>query len=61
MPELIETKSKVVHAEMGRIPEYVRVLDWDGKSLTFILVDEIHPAETLFSPAAEEMILSESQ
>jgi len=61
MPELMETKSKVVHAAMGRIPEYVRVLDWDGKSLTFILVDEIHPSEAPFFPAAEEMILSGSQ
>jgi len=61
MPELIETKSKVVHAAMGRVPEYVRVLDWDGKSLTLILVDEIHPSEAPFLPAAEEALLAESQ
>jgi hypothetical protein len=60
MPESVETKSKVVHAAMGQTPEYVRVLDWEGKSLTFILVDEIRPPETPFFPAAEEKIRSES-
>ena len=44
---------------MGRTPEYVRVLDWEGKSLTFILVDEIRPPETPFFPAADEKIRSE--
>ena len=61
MPEFMETKSKVVHAAMARIPEYVRVLDWDGKSLNLILVDEIHPPEAPFFPAAGETLLSESQ
>jgi hypothetical protein len=60
MPDLVQTKSKVVHAAMGRTPEYVRVLDWEGKSLTFILVDEIRPPEPPFFPAAEEKISSES-
>jgi hypothetical protein len=35
MPELLEPKSKVIHAAIGCKPEYVRVLDWEGKSLTF--------------------------
>ena len=60
MPELMETKSKVVHAAMGGTPEYVRILDWEGKSLTFILVDEIRPPETPFFPAPEENLRSES-
>jgi len=60
MPELLEAKSKVVHAAAGRTPEYVRVLDWEGKSLTFILVDEIWPPETPFFPDSEGNLLSES-
>ena len=60
MPELMETKSKVVHAAMGRTPEYVKVLDWEGKSFTFILVDEIRPSEIPFFPAPEENLPSES-
>jgi hypothetical protein len=34
-------KVKVVNALLDREPEYVRIADWDGKSLSFILADEI--------------------
>ena len=60
MPELIENKAKVGHAAVGPIPEYVRVLDWEGKALTFILVDEIRPSEAPFFVPPEENIPSES-
>lgn len=60
MPELVETKAKVVHAAVGPIPEYVRVLDWEGKSMTFILVDEIRSPEPPLFVAPEENIPLES-
>jgi hypothetical protein len=60
MPGFVETKAKVVHAAAGPTPEYVKVLDWEGKSLTFILVDEIRPPETPFFVAPENNIPSES-
>jgi len=41
MSELKKTKSKVVNAMLDKKPQYVRVADWDGKSLSFILADEI--------------------
>jgi len=41
MSELKKTKRKVVNAIVDRKPQYVRVADWDGKSLSFILADEI--------------------
>jgi hypothetical protein len=34
-----------VNAVLGQQTEYVRIVDWEGKSLTFILVDEIRPEE----------------
>jgi hypothetical protein len=40
-----EKKPKVVNAVLNREPEYVRIADWDGKSLSFILADEICPEE----------------
>jgi len=41
MSELRKTKSKIVNAMLDKKPQYVRVADWDGKSLSFILADEI--------------------
>ncbi len=45
MPEMTRTRQKVVNAVIGRKPEYVRIVDWEGKSLTFILADEIRSEE----------------
>jgi hypothetical protein len=45
MPEITRTRQKVVNAVLRRQPEYVRIVDWEGKSLTFILADEIRPEE----------------
>jgi hypothetical protein len=53
MPEIVETKARVVHAAVGPKPEFVKILDWEGKSLTFMLVDEILPTETPFFVAPE--------
>jgi len=36
-----KTNNKVVNAMLDKKPQYVRVADWDGKSLSFILADEI--------------------
>ena len=41
MSELKKIKRKVVNAIVDKKPKYVRVADWDGKSLSFILADEI--------------------
>lgn len=41
MSELKKTKRKIVNAIVDKKPQYVRVADWDGKSLSFILADEI--------------------
>ena len=43
MPEKTRTGQKIVNAVLGRKTEYVRIVDWEGKSLTFILADEIRP------------------
>ena len=45
MPEITRTGQKIVNAVLGQKTEYVRIVDWEGKSLTFILVDEIRPEE----------------
>jgi hypothetical protein len=45
MTELRKKKSKVVNAIVDKKPEYVRIADWDGKSLSFILADEIRLEE----------------
>ena len=45
MPEKTRTGQKIVNAILGRKTEYVRIVDWEGKSLTFILADEIRPEE----------------
>ena len=41
MPERDRARPKVVNAILGRQPEYIRIVDWEGKSLTFVLADEI--------------------
>jgi hypothetical protein len=41
MSELKKNNNKVVNAMLDKKPQYVRVADWDGKSLSFILADEI--------------------
>ena len=45
MPEITRIKPRIVNAVLGSNPEYVKVVDWEGKSLTFILADEIRPEE----------------
>ncbi len=45
MAEKTRTGQKIVNAKMGQKTEYVRIVDWEGKSLTFILVNEIRPEE----------------
>jgi hypothetical protein len=54
MPELNQVRLKVVNAILGRRPDYIRVVDWEGQSLTFILVDEIRPDEKPGLRATEE-------
>ena len=54
MPELARTRQKIVSAVLGRNPEYVRILDWEGKSLTFILAEEIRPEEKPENPGPGE-------
>ncbi len=41
MGEATKKKPEVVNAVLDRELEYVRIADWDGKSLSFILADEI--------------------
>jgi len=41
MSELKKSKKRVVNAIVDKKTQYVRVADWDGKSLSFILADEI--------------------
>ncbi len=41
MGEVTKKRPKVINAVLDREPEYVRIADWDGKSLSFILVDEV--------------------
>ena len=47
MPEVTRTKQIIINAVLSPNPEYVRVVDGEGKSLTFILADEIRPEEKL--------------
>ena len=51
--ENVDTKARVVHAAVGPIPEFVKILDWEGKTHTLMLVDEIWPPETPFFVAPE--------
>lgn len=41
MPEMGKPKPPVVNAVLAPKAEYVKVADWQGKSLTFILADEV--------------------
>jgi len=41
MVEIKRFKNRVVNAVVDKKPQYVRVADWDGTSLSFILADEI--------------------
>ena len=41
MAESKKSKNRVVNAIIDKKPQYVRVADWDGTSLSFILADEI--------------------
>ena len=41
MSELKKSKNRVVNAIVDKKTQYVRVADWDGTSLSFILADEI--------------------
>jgi len=41
MSEPKKSKNRVVNAIVDKKKQYVRVTDWDGKSLSFILADEI--------------------
>jgi hypothetical protein len=55
MPELNRTEAKVINAVLDREPEYVRIVDREGRSLTFILADEIRPEENpVFLPTEED-------
>ena len=45
MGELTKKNPKVVNAVLDRELEYVRIADWDGKSLSFILADEVSSEE----------------
>ena len=54
MPELTTTRQKIVSAVLGRNPEYVRIIDRQGKPLTFILAEEIRPEGRPGNPSSEE-------
>jgi hypothetical protein len=41
MPEIGKSKNPIINAMLAPKAEYVRVADWQGKSLTFILADEV--------------------
>ncbi len=41
MPKAEEIRNRVVNAVLLPEREYIRVMDWQGKSLPFILADEI--------------------
>ena len=45
MPEMNPARPRVVSAILGPKPEYIEIVDWDGKSLTFLLADEIRLEE----------------
>jgi len=42
---LTRASQKIIHAILSRNPEYVRITDWEGKSLTFLLAEEIRPVD----------------
>jgi hypothetical protein len=41
MPEIGKPRLPVVNAALAPKGEYVKIADWQGKSLTFILADEV--------------------
>jgi hypothetical protein len=41
MPEISRPRTPVINAMLTPKSEYVKVDDWQGKSLTFILADEV--------------------
>jgi hypothetical protein len=41
MPEISRPRTPVINAMLTPKSEYVKVADWQGKSLTFILADEV--------------------
>jgi len=41
MPELLNIRRQVVTATLDHKEKYVKIDDWSGKSLTFILANEI--------------------
>ncbi len=41
MPEIGKPKTPVINAMLTPKAEYVKIADWQGKSLTFILADEV--------------------
>ncbi len=54
MPAMEQAGPKVVNAILGRRPEYIRIIDWEGKMLTFILADEVRLEEGPGLGVAEE-------
>ncbi len=45
MPKSEEKRKTVVNAVLPSDMEYIRIMDWQGKSLPFILADEISMEE----------------
>ena len=41
VPEIGKPRTPVINAMLTPKAEYVKVADWEGKSLTFILADEV--------------------
>ena len=41
IPEISKPRTPVINAMLTPKSEYVKVADWQGKSLTFILADEV--------------------
>lgn len=50
MPEISKNNRRVVNALADKKNGYVRVIDWEGKSLPFILANEISPDEVPLFP-----------
>ena len=41
MPEISKPRTPAINAMLTPKAEYVKIADWQGKSLTFILADEV--------------------
>jgi hypothetical protein len=41
MPEISKPRTPIIHAMFTPKSDYVKVGDWQGKSLTFILADDV--------------------